>query len=48
MKKVIAVLILALNLNANAQEVSVERSIFGVQTGFGVHTGIWFNNESKL
>jgi hypothetical protein len=48
MKKVIAFLILAFNLNANAQEVSVEKSIFGVQTGFGVHTGIWFNNESKL
>jgi hypothetical protein len=48
MKKVIAVLILALNLNANAQEVSIEKSIFGIQTGFGVHAGIWFNNESKL
>lgn len=48
MKRVIAILILAFNLNANAQEVSVEKSIFGIQTGFGVHTGIWFNNESKL
>ena len=48
MKRVIAVLILAFNLNVNAQEVSVEKSIFGIQTGFGVHTGIWFNNESKL
>ncbi|TDE31405.1 MULTISPECIES: hypothetical protein [Flavobacterium] len=48
MKKVIIVLILAFNLNANAQEVPVEKSIFGIQTGFGVHTGIWFNNESKL
>ena len=48
MKKVIAFLILAFNLNANAQEVSVDKSIFGVQAGFGVHIGIWFNNESKL
>lgn len=48
MKKVIAFLILAFNLNISAQEVSVEKSIFGVQTGFGVHAGIWFNNESKL
>lgn len=48
MKKVVVFVILAFNLNANAQEVSVEKSIFGVQTGFGVHAGIWFNNESKL
>ena len=48
MKRVIAILILAFNLNVNAQEVGVEKSIFGIQTGFGVHTGIWFNNESKL
>lgn len=48
MIKVLSVLILAFSLNVNAQEVSVEKSIFGVQTGFGVHTGIWFNNESKL
>ncbi|MFV8377714.1 hypothetical protein [Flavobacterium sp. LB3R33] len=48
MKRVIAVLILAFNLNINAQEVGVEKSIFGIQTGFGVYTGIWFNNESKL
>ena len=48
MKKVIAVLILAFNLNANAQEVHVEKTIFGIQTGFGVHTGIWFNHETKL
>jgi hypothetical protein len=48
MKRVIAILILAFNLNINAQEVGVEKSIFGIQTGFGVQTGIWFNNESKL
>jgi len=48
MKRVIAILILTFNLNINAQEISVEKSIFGIQTGFGVHTGIWFNNESKL
>lgn len=48
MRKVLAVLILVFNLNANAQDVTVEKSIFGIQTGFGVHVGIWFNNESKV
>ena len=39
---------MAFNLNVNAQEVSVEKSIFSVQAGFGTQTGIWFNNESRL
>lgn len=30
---------------SNAQEVSVEKSIWGVQTGF---TGIWVHNEARL
>jgi hypothetical protein len=45
MKKILAFLILGLNLNANAQDTSVEKSIFGIQTGF---SGIWINNESRL
>ena len=48
MKRIILSLILAFNLNVNAQEVSVEKSIFSVQAGFGTQTGIWFNNESRL
>lgn len=48
MKKIVLFLIVGFSLNANAQEASVEKSIFGIQTGFGVHVGIWFNNESKL
>ncbi len=38
-----ATLLLALNLNA--QNTSVEKSIWGIQTGF---LGIWINNELKL
>jgi hypothetical protein len=45
MKKILGFLILGLNLNANAQDTSVEKSIFGIQTGF---SGIWINNESRL
>jgi len=45
MKKILAFVILGLNLNVKAQTVSVEKSIFGIQTGF---TGLWLNNESKL
>ncbi|MBG6060810.1 hypothetical protein IWX83_000582 [Flavobacterium sp. CG_9.1] len=48
MKKVAVILILVFNLNVNAQEVSVEKSIFGIQAGFGTRVGIWLNNEMKL
>ncbi|UFH34192.1 hypothetical protein [Flavobacterium acetivorans] len=45
MRKTIAFAILLLSLGVNAQNNSVEKSIFGIQTGFA---GIWLNNESKL
>ncbi|GGA67270.1 hypothetical protein GCM10008015_05010 [Flavobacterium palustre] len=48
MKKILVFLILGLNLNANAQEASVEKSIFGIQVGLGSGVGIWVNNESRL
>lgn len=37
--------ILGIALNANSQSVSVEKSTFGIQTGF---LGVWVHNESKL
>ena len=46
MKKIIfAVLCCGCTLLTFAQDASVEKSIFGVQTGF---LGIWVHNESKL
>lgn len=45
MKKIFLLLILGLNLNVNAQNASVEKSIFSVQSGF---IGLWINNEIKL
>jgi hypothetical protein len=47
MKK-LALLILGLNLNANAQKIGVEKSIFGIQAEFGVAVGMCINNESRL
>jgi len=41
-------LILAFTINTNAQDGSVEKSIFGIQAGFGSRIGLWLNNESKL
>lgn len=45
MKKIILFLILGINIHSKAQEASVEKSIFSVQTGFA---GLWLNNELKL
>lgn len=46
MKKIlIPLFILGIALNAKSQNVSVEKSIFGIQTGF---LGVWIHNESKL
>lgn len=45
MRKIIALTILGLTINANAQNASVEKTIFGIQTGYA---GIWLNNETKL
>jgi hypothetical protein len=44
-KKLSMSLALIACLNSNAQEVSVEKSIFGIHTGF---VGLWFNNEFRL
>jgi len=38
-------LLFALTFSAKAQEISVEKSIFGVQTGF---LGIWGHHEARL
>jgi hypothetical protein len=45
MKNILGILFLGLFFNANAQNISVEKSIFGIQTGF---MGIWLNNETRL
>jgi hypothetical protein len=43
--KLLAIVLFGLTLNINAQEVSVEKSIFGIQTGL---LGVWVNNEARL
>lgn len=46
MKRTLLILILCgVVLTTHAQDTSVEKSIFGIQTGF---LGIWAHNESKL
>ncbi|WP_422107934.1 hypothetical protein [Winogradskyella sp.] len=46
MKKTILVLILFVStFKSTSQDASVEKSVFGIQTGF---LGIWIHNESKL
>jgi len=45
MKKILALMFLGLNLNANCQTVGVEKTFFSIQTGLA---GIWVNNETKL
>lgn len=45
MKKIITLIFLSLSIFCNAQNVSVEKSVFGIQTGF---LGIWVHNESRL
>ncbi len=46
MKKITLILVLfASTLISTAQQASVEKSTFGIQTGF---LGIWVHNESKL
>ncbi|SEA43594.1 hypothetical protein SAMN05443667_104204 [Flavobacterium gillisiae] len=45
MKRIAAVLILGFSIGTHAQNNSVEKSIFSIQTGV---VGVWFNNESKL
>jgi len=45
MKKFLLLVIFAVTIKAHSQEVSVEKSIFGVQTGI---LGVWGMNESRL
>ncbi len=45
MKKIFLFIILGITINLKAQEVSVEKSMFSIQTGFA---GLWLNNELKL
>jgi hypothetical protein len=45
MKKIITLVFLSLSIFCNAQNISVDKSVFGIQTGF---LGIWAHNESRL
>ena len=45
MKKIITLLFASLSIFCNAQNANVEKSVFGIQTGF---LGIWIHNESRL
>ena len=45
MKKITTLVLLSLCINSLAQEAGVEKSVFGIQTGF---LGIWGHNESRL
>lgn len=44
-KTIIAFIAFGLTINCNAQNASVEKTLFAVQTGF---VGLWLNNETKL
>lgn len=45
MKRIAAFIILGICFSTQAQSTTVEKSIFGIQTGVA---GLWLNNESKL
>ena len=45
MKIITTIILLCSGIYCNAQEVSVEKSVFGIQTGL---LGVWIHNESKL
>ncbi len=45
MKIIITLVFLSFSIFCNAQNASVEKSVFGIQTGF---LGIWAHNESRL
>jgi len=45
MKKNLTLVFLSLSIFCNAQNISVEKSVFGIQTGL---LGIWAHNESRL
>ncbi|WP_047549537.1 hypothetical protein [Psychroserpens sp. Hel_I_66] len=44
-KHLLTLVVFVLTLSLNAQDASVEKSIFGIQTGF---LGVWIHNESQL
>ena len=44
MKKIITLVFISLSIFCNAQNISVEKSVFGIQTGLG----IWVYNESRM
>jgi len=45
MKQIATLFFACLSILCNAQDVSVDKTVFGIQTGF---LGIWIHNESKL
>ena len=45
MKRMAVVLILGFCVSAQGQNNTIEKSLFGLQTGLA---GLWMNNESKL
>lgn len=45
MRKIITILFLCIVLTATAQEASVEKSVFEIQTGL---VGVWVNHEFKM
>lgn len=45
MKKIVVFALIAFSLKGFSQDASVEKSIYGIQTGL---LGVWANNESKL
>ena len=45
MKKNISLVFLSLSIFCEAQNASVEKTVFGIQTGF---LGLWVHNESRL
>ena len=44
-KYLLIIFVVGCALNLNAQDATVEKSIFGIQTGF---LGVWVHNESRL
>ena len=44
MKEIITLIFLSFSIFCNAQNISVEKSVFGIQTGLG----IWVHNESRM
>ena len=45
MKTIATIVLLSLSLFSHAQEASVEKTVFGIQTGL---LGVWIHNESRL